>query len=257
MAKRGFVASASQRSVVVAACLVLAGCSTSAKVVDDPTMPRTGNAFLVRGLMEIFSLGLNDVKSDLRAEGVNAHTVSGMQWSNLARTIAAARSDGRLNEPIVLVGHSYGADDAIKVARSLDQGGIPIEALVLIDPTTPQTIPPNVRRCFNIYKSSPVTDWIPVLRGVAVHADSDVTELINLDLRTSLRASEFSSLNHFDIEESPAIHAMIVQEVLLHCPWRVASRSEQARQVATSTPPALRPPDETAMGALDGREERH
>ena len=257
MSKRGIVAIALRRGLVVAACALLAGCSTSSKVADDPTMPRAGNAFLVRGLMEIFSLGLNDVKTELRAEGVNAHTVSGMQWGDLADTIVTARGEGRLAEPIVLVGHSYGADDAVKVARALDEQHIEVEALVLIDPTTPRAIPANVRRCFNIYKSSPATDWIPVLRGVAVKAESDATTLINIDLRTSLRAREFDSLHHFDIEESPAIHAMIVQEVLLHCPYRVADGGEPGRHIASSIASTMKSSGEPAMGALDGREERH
>ena len=64
-------------------------------------------------------------------------------------------------EPLVLVGHSWGADDQVRVAEMLGQNGIQVDLLVLIDPVTPPLVPPNVKRCYCIYKSHPVTDAVP------------------------------------------------------------------------------------------------
>jgi pimeloyl-ACP methyl ester carboxylesterase len=141
-------------------------------------------------------------------------------WPDVSRKIKREHRAGTLTGPLVVVGHSYGADDAVRLVRSLNDESIEVTVLALIDPTTPPRIPPNVRRCFNIYKSSPATDWIPVLRGIAVKADSDDTVLVNYDVRAHNDDGRFDYLDHFDIEESAAVQALVLEEVLRACPIR-------------------------------------
>jgi len=206
-------------ALLIAVALIAPGCTSVSSIAVDEPQPREGNVILVRGLMDIFSLGLHDIESDLREQGVNAMVVSGPRWPDVSKTVKREYSEGRLNgQPLVIVGHSYGADDAVRLARSLDAEDIRIEVLALIDPTTPPKIPDNVVRCFNLYQSSPATDWIPVLRGVPVKAENGSTEVVNFDIRKHNEDGRFSWNNHFNIEEDEDVHAVIVQEVLKACP---------------------------------------
>ena len=49
------------------------------------------------------------------------------------------------------MGHSYGADTTISLARKLNDNKIPVALIVNFDPTSPDLVPPNVRRIINFY----------------------------------------------------------------------------------------------------------
>jgi hypothetical protein len=90
-----------------------------------------------------------------------------------------------------------------------------VDALVLVDPTIPPTIPANVRRCVNIYRSQPSTDWMPWLRGVPVEASDQSTLVINRDLRDLADQTGLGDeVNHFNIEDNAVIQEMVVEEIL-------------------------------------------
>lgn len=194
------------------------GCTSVSNVAASEPMPRDGNVILVRGLMDVFSLGLHDIEDGLIAEGVNAHVVSGPRWASVSEAIKLEHNAGKLEGPLVIVGHSYGADDAVRLARSLNEDEIEVTVLALIDPTTPPKIPANVVRCFNLYKSSPATDWLPLLRGIPVEAENGSTEVVNFDIRDHNEDGRFSWNNHFNIEEDENVQQTILEEVLKACP---------------------------------------
>jgi pimeloyl-ACP methyl ester carboxylesterase len=196
--------------------LVLTGCS-SAPVADagpDSTSYSRGDVYLLRGLFNIFSLGMDDINESLAAQGFRAGVYSGTSWRSLARQIADGQAEIPPESLVVISGHSYGADNSIRLARALGKRGVAVDALVLVDPTTPPKIPANVRRCVNIYRSQPSTDWMPWLRGVAVEGEDPSTLIINRDLRMSDENAELSDeVNHFNIEDNPAIQQMVVEEI--------------------------------------------
>jgi pimeloyl-ACP methyl ester carboxylesterase len=133
----------------------------------------------------------------------------------MAKKITADREQGAKSGPLVLSGHSWGADDAVRLARRLDKNGVRVDGLVLVDPTTPPRIPANVQLCVNFYRSRPSTDWMPWLRGVAVEAESPSTKIVNVDLRTSAAHSDISGkVNHFTIEANPEVQELVVAAVL-------------------------------------------
>jgi len=119
--------------------------------------------------------------------------------------IAAEMQSGRWSQ-LRIVGYSTGADAAIEVARGLNQYGIRVERLVLIEPTNPSTIPGNVGYCYNIYESRPRTDWLPVFRGTRVQRESRRTALINYDVAGTRRS--LTRLNHFDFSADPQVQAI-------------------------------------------------
>src|SRR6185295_19779308 len=85
---------------------------------------------------------------------------------------------------IALIGFSYGADEAIRIARRFNEAGLPVALLVTIDPVRPEAVPMNVRVCRNFYQSNGVVDLFPWLRGVPLRADgADASQLVNIDIR--------------------------------------------------------------------------
>jgi len=139
------------------------------------------------------------------------------------------KNKGTIHEPLVLVGHSWGADDQIRVAQYLKRAGITVDLLVLIDPVTPPPVPTNVKRVYCVYKSHPATDAIPLWRGVpATVADPRLTPLVNIDLRTDYVGFDTSDITHVNIEKSEIVHDMVMREIEKACPlrssWKRGSR---------------------------------
>ena len=201
-------------AVLALAIWIPVGCATlSGPPKESPT--DSGQVYMLRGLFNIFSLGMDTMGEDLRDRGVFVEVHSGPSWRRMAKKITADREEGSKTGPLVLSGHSWGADDAVRLARRLDKNGVPVDGLVLVDPTTPPKIPANVRLCVNFYRSRPSTDWMPWLRGVAVEAESPSTEIVNVDLRTSEAHADIGGkVNHFTIEANPEVQELVVAAVL-------------------------------------------
>ena len=201
-------------AVLALAIWTVAGCTTlSRPPKGSPT--DSGQVYMLRGLFNIFSLGMDTMGQDLRDRGVFVEVHSGPSWRRMAKKITADREQGVKTGPLVISGHSWGADDAVRLARRLGKNGVPVDGLVLVDPTTPPKIPPNVQLCVNFYRSRPSTDWMPWLRGVAVEAESPSTEIVNVDLRTSEAHSDIGGkVNHFTIEANPEVQELVVSAVL-------------------------------------------
>lgn len=199
---------------------MMTGCASqpavSEQTDDGETAHQTlGQVYLLRGLFNVFSLGMDDIGESLKGKGVRTGVYSGPSWPDLAQHILDRHQQGDQERPLVISGHSYGADDSIRLARALEQHDVTVDALVLVDPTIPPKIPANVRHCVNIYRSSPSTDWMPWLRGVAVETEGQNTRVINRDIRISSKdPGLLDDINHFNIEEHPTIQNMVLEEIL-------------------------------------------
>ena len=194
-----------------------------ARVRAGSDQPRAGNAYLLRGFIGVFSAGVDELSRAINASGVRAHVYQDDQWPALARRIRDeyARASAHEAEPLVLVGHSYGADDVIRIARELDEAGIAVDLLVTLDPVTPPPVPKNVRHALNIYQSNGVWDRLPWLRGVPVRHERGASgRLENFDVRVDRRDLLSPGANHFNIEKQPQVHEEVVGYVLTTCPPR-------------------------------------
>jgi hypothetical protein len=105
------------------------------------------------------------------------------------------------------------------LSKLLNAGNVSVDLLILIDPTDPPTIPPNVRHCVNIFKSHPVVDDVPVFRGVKVRAaDPNRTLIENIDLRTAQVGFDAKAINHFNIAKIEGVQDMVLAEIAKACP---------------------------------------
>ena len=92
----------------------------------------TAHVYLLRGVLNIFSLGLDDIAAKLRAK---RHPGNRCQFRLLV--VARRRSSGQIQErqikTIILVGHSSGATSLPDMVSKLDRHGVPVKLAIGLD----------------------------------------------------------------------------------------------------------------------------
>ena len=187
---------------------------------QEPRFVREGHVYCILGWLGIWSRGVDVIAQRVNAElGVQATSLANQEWTKLASFVRTEHEAGRWSGPLILVGHSIGADDQVRVAKRLNQGNVPVDLLILIDPTVPPIIPPNVRHCVNIFKSHPGLDTVPAFRGIKVRAANPARTLIeNINLRTIKVEFDTRVINHFNIARIKGVQDMVLAEIAKACP---------------------------------------
>lgn len=222
--------------------------------------PRAGNVYLVRGWLGVFSTGIDTLGDKVKAAGVADEVYQEAQWRDLAAAIIEKYKGVKDAEPLILVGHSYGADDIVAIAREIEKAQIPVDLLVTLDPTTPPAVPANVRRVYNLYQTSAL-DALPFMRGIPLKADPDFKgKLENVDIRAQRVDLVDDDLNHFNIEKKDKIHQDAIKQILAICPpraqWAATHRANlpimashtQAPAAVHAAAPATRPTASASSG---------
>jgi pimeloyl-ACP methyl ester carboxylesterase len=225
-----------------------------AKVQPVSTSTRAGNVYLLRGFIGIFSTGIDHLGEEINGKGVHAMVFQDDQWSRLADTIKKKYANKANADPLILIGHSYGADDVVRIARKLDESNIKVDLLITLDPVTPPKVPPNVALAYNLYQSNGVFDTMPWLRGIPMEQEKAIPgQLVNADIRKDRTDLLEPGLDHFNIEKKAKIHEDVIAKVLSACPPRqawVMSRNQTLPVIAVHTPTTqpARTASPTAMG---------
>jgi pimeloyl-ACP methyl ester carboxylesterase len=134
--------------VAVAWALLLAAFSLPAEAsAAGPDASGKGIVYLLRGGLNVFSTGMDDIAAKLRDRGINARSIGFMSWQDIARDIAEQYQ--QRPRPIVVGGHSFGANAALLAAAQLGRHGIPVALVILFDPTDPMSASANVARVVN------------------------------------------------------------------------------------------------------------
>jgi alpha-beta hydrolase superfamily lysophospholipase len=156
------------------------------------------HVYLLRGLFNVFSLGMDSLAEELKRRGVDA-TVHGYgEWQTLADRAAANYKAGK-EAPIILIGHSLGADAVMEMAAYLGRKGVPVALVVPFDGTKSFAASDNVGRVLNLTQR----DYAYMRGGPGFHGALD-----NVDV------SSDSSIDHINIDKSPRLHKRVVAEVL-------------------------------------------
>ncbi len=163
-----------------------------------------GSVYLFLGLLNVFSTGLDQLHSELKAVGIPNTAMNYIGWMGPAGDVAKQwAADKKIAKPIVLVGHSFGADAAIAMAAYLGKKGIPVDLIVLFDATQRQAVPANVIHLINYYGSTDgVGKKLPP-------ADGFKGKIENIDINTQKGA-----VGHLNIEKQKAYHQRVIEEVL-------------------------------------------
>jgi protein-S-isoprenylcysteine O-methyltransferase Ste14 len=173
--------------------------------------------YIFRGLGNTYSLGLDRLASKMNDINLLAGIVPWPTWPSNADEMVAQYAEAPEGFAIVLIGHSYGADDVINTARFLHAQGVPVELLVLLDATSPTTIPSNVSRCVHYYIPTIFgAFWPTIFAGNPVVADSGnaITQIQNIPFTRSNMGPSVGCANHFSIDVNTLAHNLIIQGVL-------------------------------------------
>ncbi|GLI20833.1 MULTISPECIES: thioesterase domain-containing protein [Xanthobacter] len=170
--------------------------------VAQPALAQQNRAhvYLLRGLANVFSLGMDDLAKKLNARGIPATVHEYGQWASLADA-AAAESRATGNSPIIIVGHSLGADAAVEMAERLTALGTPPKLVVTFDPVGVTQVGASAGYFINYYQSNNgygkrLTAG-PGFRG----------NIVNRNLNA------IGGIDHFNIEKSPRLHDEVITQV--------------------------------------------
>lgn len=174
----------------------------------EQKFPYKGEVYTMRGFGGIFSTGMNRLE-DTFAQQYHIRTASTIWYKagSLSDFIIKHYQTKELQGPLVLIGHSLGANEQIRVAKYLNQAHIRVDLLITIDAVAPYKVPPNVKEVLNIYKPG----FVPMLSGLKVTAiDPQRTHVENLNVNT-IKALH---VNHFTIDKKPEIQKIMLDRVL-------------------------------------------
>jgi Thioesterase domain len=156
---------------------------------NSPQAQGPEKVYLLRGFLNIFSLGMDDLATKLQADGISATVMNHAESDIVASQIVTSYNGGDRG-PIVLIGHSLGADAIVEVADRLARYSIPVALMVLFDGTEPHQIPANVATAVNYTKHfmiSPMTGSVGVVSNVDFSGDPSIDHL-SIDTVPSLQA---------------------------------------------------------------------
>jgi hypothetical protein len=220
---------------VVAAVMMLALGSMPAMAQSVAgTAQARAHVYLLRGLMNIFSLGMDGLAEELSKRGVYATVSNYSEWQSLADQAASGYKAGK-EDPIILIGHSLGADAVMEMAAYLNRKGIPVALVVPFDGTGSFLTPANVGRLVNLTQRK----YAYMRPGPGFHGS-----LANVDV------SGDPNIDHISIDKSPRLHARTVSEVLAVIKVHRATATSGPKPAAANPPGAT--PDEGGAKVAPG-----
>jgi hypothetical protein len=199
------------RALRVATMLLLllaipAGPVTAKVMVPAPAAG--AHVYLLRGVLNIFSLGLDDIAAKLERQGIPVTVANFVSWSTLADEAAAEYRSGK-TRTIILVGHSSGATALPDMVAKLGQLGVPVKLAIGLDSVFRTKLAGNAERYINFYVASgpgePVTrtrDFRGALENVDVQAVPGVGHL-SIDKNQIMQQKVISAIDAVVFRRAP------------------------------------------------------
>jgi hypothetical protein len=156
--------------------------------------------YLLRGLANVFSRGMDEMGARLQSYGFAPHVLNHRGWQVSADTIARNYRNGR-TAPIILVGHSLGANAAFQIAKRLQTKRIPVAYLATFDPTRRFTVPSNVQSFANFYQNNG--------HGrTALFPDDRREDKVNINLTSS------PGMTHTNMDQNRRLQNIVIARIL-------------------------------------------
>src|ERR1700676_3487117 len=221
------------RRRLIAATMALAGlillpvaAQSAVKTIQGEADISRPHVYLMRGLLNIFSLGMDQLAAQIARHGVEAgvynHTLADAVVNEIVQKYRAGD-----HGPYILVGHSLGADAVMTMAQSLNSKGVPVALVVPFDGTGSYAAPQNVACVLNLTQR----DYAHMHAGAGFHG-----KLSNVDLRGD------AGIDHFTIDKSPRLQAYALKSVL-------QAANAQSCQPGLDNSAAAKPSDKPAPHA--------
>ena len=227
-------------ALLAALCVFLTAGLAPARAQSTGTL---GKVYLMRGLANVFSYGMDDLAAKLVARGIDAQVFEHGRWPVLADQ-AVAWSRGHRKAPVIIIGHSLGADAAITMAERMTSLGIPPRLVITFDPVGVTSIGAARGQFINYFQSNngfgkALTPG-PGFKGRLTNRNLDGV----------------AGLDHFNIDKSPMLHAEVVNTIYnivrirpRPAPAPVATPIPDAVPAATPVSSATPPAATTTTGA--------
>ena len=166
----------------------------------DGALAAEPRVILLRGWFGVFSTGLDGIADQLKALGIKTEVAGHLNWSNEVADILRDRAAGH-SGPLVLVGHSQGANNVIDMARSLQAYNVTIDLMVTLSPFMQNPVPANVVKAIDYYQGP---GW-----GQPLEADRGLRgKIVNINLVAD------PTISHIGMDKSTKVQAEIVQDII-------------------------------------------
>ena len=196
-----------------------------------PTKP-TAHVFLVRGVLNIFSLGMDQIAAKLQQQGIAASVHNHMLWASIADQAAAEYKSGRINT-VILVGHSSGATALPDIVARLDQQGVPVKLAIGLDSVFRTSLAGHVGRYVNFYLANGAGK--PVQRTAGLRGD-----LENVDVEA------VPGVSHLTIDKNEVMQQKVIAAI------DAVVFNSGPRRPSVVTAPAAGPARQVAASARRG-----
>jgi hypothetical protein len=192
---------------------------------------------------------MDTVAEKIQHRGIYATVHNYSEWQSLADHAAAAYHAGT-EGPIIIIGHSLGADAVMEMSAYLGKKGVPVALAVPFDGTQSFATPSNVGRVLNLTHA----DYGRVYRGAGFHGS-----ISNVDV------SSDRNIDHLNIDKSARLHAQVIGAILAvvgngngnQKPGPAANEHPAPRSAGTpdsGNDSATKPGDSKRTGATNSRD---
>jgi hypothetical protein len=189
----------SLKAAVVALLLLALPVSTIESHAVPAPVAGSAHVYLLRGVLNIFSLGLDGIAEKLEAQGVPVTVINYLGWASLADEVAADYRSGRV-KTIILVGHSSGATVLPDMVERLSQQGAPVKLAIGLDSVFRTSLSGRVGRYVNYYVGS--GNGEPVAPTKQLHGTLE-----------NVNVSNVPGVGHLTIEKSEIMQRRVIGDI--------------------------------------------
>lgn len=154
------------------------------------SVTRTGEVYLMRGLANVFSRGIDEMAVELRKRGYDAANFSYSQWQGIADDIVRRSQSNDVSYPVIIVGHSLGGNESSKFANYLTERGVNIALVVAFDPVETGFVGQGIETVVNYYLPKQANNIIMAKEGFT-------GEISNIDVTTDPK------MTHTNVDKEP------------------------------------------------------
>jgi hypothetical protein len=172
----------------------------AAPVKPAATIPY-GHVYLIRGIGNFLSHGIDTFETELKARGVPVSIYNHRNEDILLDDVTAGYRKDKGNVPIIIIGHSLGANAAILLSNKLGDRGIPVRLVVTFDHVL--DMPPltnNAAELIDYYKPpfGHPTNVVPGFKGPVM----------------STNLEGHADVTHDSIDKTPAYHQVVLDKIM-------------------------------------------
>ena len=185
----------------LAVVFLLLAVPSGARAQGPSASKSTAHVYLLRGVLNVFSMGMDQIAYQLEQRGIATTVTNYLLWSSVADDAAAAYKSGKVRT-IILVGHSSGATALPDMVDRLTRLSAPVKYAFGLDSVFQTTLSGKVGRYINFYIGNGA--GTRVARGKNLQG-----ELSNVDVENIP-----GGVGHVTIDKNEIIQQKVISAIL-------------------------------------------